>query len=459
MNAHRLTRRLMIASLVAVPMGVSAYMNLSPIEEVRWLAGCWEGRSERARSEELWMEPRGGTMLGMSRTTRGDSTVGYELMRISEQGERLVFTAHPSGQPAAAFSSAAISATEVVFTNPEHDFPQSIRYRRAGSDSLVARVEGFNAGHPQAIDFPMARVACPGGAAGSGSPEAAAPSATRAQIFSPGVISDARWQYRITFTPDRRTAYYTAADSFFPRARRSTILVSHLRGGVWTSPQTAPFSGTYTDIDPFITQDERRLYFASIRPVDGVPRTDLDIWMMERTRTGWSEPVHLGTEVNSPADELYASAAADGTLYFASGPAGPAPTADWNIFRAERSGEGFSPREMLSGAINTDAAYDPANPTADWEFNPEISADGRTLIFTSLRPGGHGYGDLYISHLRGGDWTPARNLGPPVNTADDEFHPTISRDGRHLYFARTIFSPTLRASDFYVVPVSALNIQ
>jgi hypothetical protein len=190
-----------------------------------------------------------------------------------------------------------------------------------------------------------------------------------------------------------------------------------------------------------------------------VQRTDLDIWMVERTRNGWSEPVHLGAEVNSPSDELYASAAAQGTLYFASGPAGPTPAADWNIFRAERSGEGFAPREMLRGAINTDVAYDPANPTADWEFNPEISADGRTLIFTSLRPGGHGFGDLYISHLRGGEWTPARNLGPPVNTADDEFHPTLSRDGRHLYFARTIFSPTLRASDFYVVPMGALKIQ
>ena len=167
MNVHRLTRRFLIASLVAVPLGASAYMNRSPIEEVRWLAGCWEGGSEHARTEEHWMEPRGGTMLGMSRTTRGDSTVGYELMRISERGERLVFTAQPSGQPAAAFTSAGISATEVEFTNPEHDFPQTIRYRRAGSDSLVARLEGFNEGQPQAMGFPMARVACPGGQSGS----------------------------------------------------------------------------------------------------------------------------------------------------------------------------------------------------------------------------------------------------------------------------------------------------
>ena len=160
MSAPRIPRRLLIASLVAVPLGASAYMNLSPIEEVRWLAGCWEGRSERARAEEHWMEPRGGTMLGMSRTTRGDSTITYEWMRISERGERLVFTAHPSGQAAAEFTSTASSPAEVVFTNSEHDFPQTIRYRRVGADSLVARIEGTSGGQLQAMDFPMAPVAC-----------------------------------------------------------------------------------------------------------------------------------------------------------------------------------------------------------------------------------------------------------------------------------------------------------
>jgi hypothetical protein len=163
MSAPRLTRRLLFTFVLAVPLAVSAHMKLSPIDEVRWLAGCWEGGSERMRTEEHWMAPRGGTMLGMSRTTRGDSTTGYELMRISERGERLVFTAQPSGQPAAAFTSAGISATEVIFTNPEHDFPQTIRYRRAGGDSLVARLEGMSAGQLQAMDFPMARVPCPDG--------------------------------------------------------------------------------------------------------------------------------------------------------------------------------------------------------------------------------------------------------------------------------------------------------
>lgn len=284
------------------------------------------------------------------------------------------------------------------------------------------------------------------------------------EIFAPGVISDDRWQWRLTFTPSGKTAYFASSDGFFPQTREATILVSHRRrDGSWGTPAVASFSGVYSDIDPFITPSGRRLYFSSNRPVDGTPKTDFDIWFVVRTPVGWSEPIHAGPEVNSDLDELYASATAFGTLYFASGPVAPTPDADWNIYRARRAGRFsarrahgfFAPREPLDD-INTELPFDPADPTADWEFNPEISKNGRTLIFTSLRPGGHGFGDLYVSCRRRGGWTAPANLGPPVNTADDEFHPTLSRDGRTLYFARTIFSPTFVPSDFYSIPTPSI---
>lgn len=277
------------------------------------------------------------------------------------------------------------------------------------------------------------------------------------EIFAPGVISDDRWQWRLTFTPSRRTAYFAASDGFFPQTREATIYVSHRRKGSWSEPRVAPFSGVYSDIDPFITPTGRRLYFSSNRPVDGTPKADMDIWFVERTWTGWSEPFHAGPRVNSDLDELYASATAFGTLYFASGPLAPTPEANWNLYRARRARRSFAPREPLDG-INTELPFDPANPTADWEFNPEISIYGRTLIFTSLRPGGHGSGDLYVSCRRHGEWTAPRNLGPAINTADDEFHPTLSRSGRTLYFARTIFAPTFVPSDFYSIRTAALDV-
>lgn len=274
------------------------------------------------------------------------------------------------------------------------------------------------------------------------------------EIFAPNVISDDNEQWRITFTPDGKTAYFAESPEFFPFTRQATIYVSHFVGGAWTAPIVAPFSGEYSDIDPFISPNGQRLYFSSIRPVDGVLRGDIDLWMVERTPDGWSEPVNLGPAVNDPdADELYPSVSADGTLYFASGPLFPQAGLDFDIYRARRAGDGFAPREELGAGVNTQPSPDDAWLQDAWEFNPEISVDGRTLVFTSLRPGGFGMGDLYVSHLVRGEWTAARNLGPVVNTASDEYHPTLSRNGRELYFVRRI----PERGDFYVVSTSALD--
>ena len=293
-------------------------------------------------------------------------------------------------------------------------------------------------------------------AAAQGTPlEASMPTLPALPVkFADGTISDAREQWRITFTPDGKTAYFASSAGFFPITRQATIHVSHFVDGAWTTPEVAPFSGRYSDIDPFLAPNGERLYFSSIRPVDGVLRGDIDLWYVERTSDGWSEPVHLGPEVNTPADELYPSADARGTLYFASGPLFPQPGLHWDIYRAARSGDGFAPRDALPAAINTTPAAGGGLQDA-WEFNPEISIDGHTLVFTSLRPGGFGLGDLYTSRLLGGEWTPARNLGPIVNTASDEYHPTLSRDGRELFFVRRI---PFRG-DFYHVATSALGLR
>jgi uncharacterized protein DUF6265 len=106
------------------------------------------------------MTPRGRSMLGMSRTVRGDSVVDYELVVLREHGNQLAYEAHPSGQPAAVFSSRTFSDSGVVFENLDHDFPQRVGYQRRGSDSLLAWVEGTADGRARRIDFRYRRVRC-----------------------------------------------------------------------------------------------------------------------------------------------------------------------------------------------------------------------------------------------------------------------------------------------------------
>lgn len=135
------------------------------LARLAWLAGCWERTSGERTVEEVWMAPRGGAMLGMSRTVVSGTLREYEHTRIEERDGLLVFTAMPSGQPTASFTAIELGADRVVFENREHDFPQRVIYARAADGSLAARIEGTLDGVARAIDFPYRRVACPVGAA------------------------------------------------------------------------------------------------------------------------------------------------------------------------------------------------------------------------------------------------------------------------------------------------------
>lgn len=130
-------------------------------QHLGWLAGCWERSSGATIIEEQWMRPRGGAMLGMSRTTRRDTVVEFEHLRIFDRAGRTVYAAMPSGQVPTEFETAVTSDSLVTFENPAHDFPQRVIYRRRGADSLIARIEGVRGGQVRGIDFPYRRATCP----------------------------------------------------------------------------------------------------------------------------------------------------------------------------------------------------------------------------------------------------------------------------------------------------------
>ena len=135
------------ALAVAAPPAVLAAQTPAtaarPTARLAWMAGCWEREANGRLVEEQWLAPRGGTLLGMSRTTRGDSLVEFESTRVYEDGGALVYAAAPSGQRPAEFRGAVPGdgARAVTFENAAHDFPQRILYWREG-EALMARIEG-----------------------------------------------------------------------------------------------------------------------------------------------------------------------------------------------------------------------------------------------------------------------------------------------------------------------------
>ena len=129
------------------------------IERAAWLQGCWELVSPTRTVEEFWMTAKGGSMIGVSRTIRDGKATEYEMVVLREEGERLAYEAHPSGQTPATFLSTRISGSELVFENPGHDFPQEVGYRREG-DGLVAWIRGTQNGNDRRIEFPYKRARC-----------------------------------------------------------------------------------------------------------------------------------------------------------------------------------------------------------------------------------------------------------------------------------------------------------
>lgn len=240
------------------------------------------------------------------------------------------------------------------------------------------------------------------------------------EVFAPGAISTSDFESHPAFTPDGRTLYFLK-DA--PNFSFWTIVVSRFESGKWQAPQIADWSGRYRDADPFITADGQRFYFISDRPVDGKPKEDLDIWMMERNGAGWGAPQHLDAPVNSAGNEWFPTIASDGTIYFGSDREGGLGRTD--IYRCRRTADGYAPAENLGEPVNS--KFD--------EFEPLIAADQSFLIFMSSgRAEGKGGGDLYVSLQRDGAWQPATNLGEPINSRALEISPKLSPDGRWFFF-------------------------
>jgi len=148
--------------VVAAVVVIAAEARGSSIEQVSWLAGCWQSAGEGPRIDEQWMAPAGGLMLGMARTVKGGRATQFEQMRIGEQEGKLVFTSKPSGQEEGSFTAIEVTSSRVVFENTTHDFPQRIIYKRVDEGTLEARIEGEEAGKIKGFDFPMRRASCGG---------------------------------------------------------------------------------------------------------------------------------------------------------------------------------------------------------------------------------------------------------------------------------------------------------
>lgn len=240
----------------------------------------------------------------------------------------------------------------------------------------------------------------------------AEPSQPIVEAWAPPPISSAQFESHPAFDPWNGDFYFVRSSPEFKGWR---ILVSRCTSSGWSEPVSPGFAGDGVEADPFFFDQGRSLYFISTRSTDGIRRTDLDIWRVDRTREGgWQKPVRLLEPINSTGQEWFPRPAPDGWLYFGSDRPGGFGRTD--IWRAQ-------PTKVKKGqavkwqVVNAGAAF---NTAAD-EYELLPSADGQLMILMA----GDG---LYQSRSSGSGWWSAREKLPPaINVNGSEIGALFSR--------------------------------
>lgn len=250
-----------------------------------------------------------------------------------------------------------------------------------------------------------------------------APPGKEVELFAPGFISTGLNERDSTFSPDLKEFYYSILLDRF-----SAIAFTRCdEKGVLSKPEIAPFSGRYSDIEPCIAPDNKKFFFVSQRPLPGQdqPTPIHNLWVMNRTASGWGEPQPVGAPINGAESCFYPSITRDGTIYFCR----PSP---------DRSSEAIYRSRFIAGQYQAPEKLPVNVNSTQNQFNAFIAPDESFLIVPVFgRKDTVGATDYYVTFRNSNDtWTELINLGNRINTAGNEYCPYITPDGKYFMFHR-----------------------
>ena len=181
---------------------------------------------------------------------------------------------------------------------------------------------------------------------------------------------------------------------------------------------------------PSIQTEGKTLVYTRQEHTDEKTLANEDFYFSERIDSIWNAGHPIPGDLNTPWNEGAQSLSADGKLMFFTACDRLDGKGQCDIYISRKIGNQWAPGRNLGNPVNS----------SSWESNPSISADGKVLYFAARRSGGKGKIDLYKATLAGytTDGFPrfqkVENLGAPVNTPFNEMAPFIHPDGRTLYF-------------------------
>jgi Tol biopolymer transport system component len=229
--------------------------------------------------------------------------------------------------------------------------------------------------------------------------------------------------FNLTFSPaeDEMFFSYYKGTKEIPHPEYE-IKTSKLIDGVWSYPETAEFSGVYSDVDINFSPDGKYIFFASDQPQ---PHSiGLDIYYCVKTNTGWSEPIYAGTDINTTEGEVYPSSSSKKHVFFRSSRSGG--YSDSDLYRADWVFGNFINVKNLGPNVNSPYG----------QSNAVIASDESYILLCTLRPDNERW-QIFVSFQIGDNvWTKAVSLGPEVNTSAGAGAPTITPDGKYLIFSK-----------------------
>ena len=222
----------------------------------------------------------------------------------------------------------------------------------------------------------------------------------------------------VAFSPDGKEAYWTSKF-------KGPILFMKQENGVWTPPRPVPFGSSEGDGEPFFSPDGKRLYYLSLRPLEPGGASDKEnIWYVERTASGWSEPRPVSRAVNAFNHHWLFSVSNNGTLYFSS------------IRDGGMGGRDIYRSRLINGSHEQPQNIGPVINTTGDEHMPYIAPDESYLIFVSMGdPAAAGQPRFFISY-RGSDgsWTTPVGLGEKIHAVQQGLCPLVTPDGKYMFF-------------------------
>jgi len=235
------------------------------------------------------------------------------------------------------------------------------------------------------------------------------------RVFLPGIVSKEGLDFNAAFSADGETFYFSRS-----RNRKYVIYQTVYKDNQW-QPETVSslFDTSYSNADPFLAPDNA-IYFISNRPKDKSDTTrDYDIYRMVKQGNTYSAPEYLAG-VNSDSTEYYVSVARSGNIYFSSYRDG-----NLDLFMSQKTATGYEEPANLGVLINS--VFD--------EHDPMIAPDESFLVYTSTRSDGFGEADLYITHKTNGQWGNPTNMGIGINTKTYEYCPYLTPDGKYFFYS------------------------